>query len=593
MSLDQARNRVHSIISNLKASCLLLSSTNRECVKMHDVFRDLAILIATSNDYSFMVKASSGLKEWPSNLKLQYVMRMSLTNNDFSMFEGAGEYPELILLLLQNNPSLKSISDEFFAGMKALQVLDLSNIPCLEKLPSSLSSLTNLRTLCLDDNNLKDGSVLGDLTSIEILSMRKSSFSRFPEEIRRLTNLRLLDLTDSQVGEIPSKVFSSLSHLEELYMGGSYNDWKLEKSNSSRKATLTEVLSLERLNILHIDIGYHGCLTEEIIHRQSRLKKFYIHIGERLHSPTTYPTSMCLNIPGLFGVCNPFKNWLKSFLNTAEHLSIASWKDRSCLEEFPIDCLQSLKSLHFQQCHTDICFSTALLDRFQALQELQICSCHNLDTVFLSFDDHSPKNVLPRLTNLHIHDAPNLTSLWRGVAPSTGFQTLKYIKIENCIQIKILFPLSVAKILNHLQYLELSHCDVMEAIISANEAHEIQLETQSKRQTLTDTELMLRNLHADDLFPQLQTLKLKHMKNIRCVTQPKFFLDFPNMQQLIVLSCPFLELPLGNNSLQKLIQIKAEEKWFEELEFEDRQTKISLQLKFTGISTGVQSASEN
>ncbi|CAO2821198.1 unnamed protein product [Amaranthus hypochondriacus] len=593
MSLDEARNRVHSIISNLKASCLLLCSTNRECVKMHDVFRDLAISIATSNDYSFMVKASSGLKEWPSNFNLQYVMRMSLTNNNFSMFKGAGEYPELILLLLQNNPSLKSISNEFFAGMKPLQVLDLSNIPCLQKLPSSLSSLTNLRTLCLDNNRLQDGSVLGDLTSIEILSMRKSSFARFPEEIRRLTNLRLLDLTDSEDGEIPSKVFSSLSRLEELYMGGSFNDWELEKSNSSRKATLAEVLSLERLNILHIDIGYHGGLTEEIIHRQTRLKKFHLHIGERLHSRSTYATSMCLNIPGFFGVCNPFKIWLKSFINTAEHLFIASWKDRSCLEEFPIDSFQSLKSLHVQQCHIDICFSTALFDRFQALQELQIRSCHNLDTVFLSVDDHSPQNVLPRLTNLHIHDAPNLTSLWRGVAPSTGFQTLKYIKIENCMQMKTLFPLSVAKVLNHLQYLELSHCDVMEAVIGVNEAHEIQPETQSERQALTDTGLMLRNLYTDDLFPQLQTLKLKHMKSIKCVTQPKFVLDFPNMQQLIVLSSPFLELSLGNNSLPKLVQIKAEEKWFKELEFEDRQTKISLQDKFTDISTAVQSASEN
>lgn len=151
-------------------------------------------------------------------------MRISLTNNNFSMFEGAEEYLELILLLLQNNPSLESISDKFFAGMKALQVLDLNNIPCLQKLPSSLSSLTNLRTRCLDENNLKDGSILGDVTSIEILSIRKSSMGRFPKDIRRLTNLPLLDLTDSHIGEIPSKVFSSLSHLEELYMGGSYND---------------------------------------------------------------------------------------------------------------------------------------------------------------------------------------------------------------------------------------------------------------------------------------------------------------------------------------------------------------------------------
>uniref|UniRef100_A0A803KUZ5 NB-ARC domain-containing protein n=1 Tax=Chenopodium quinoa TaxID=63459 RepID=A0A803KUZ5_CHEQI len=194
LTLEQARNKVHSIISNLKASCLLLSGKNEESVKMHDVFRDLAISIASSNDYSFMVKAGSGLKEWPS--KLHYVMRMSLINNEFNMFSGQDEYPELMLLLLQNNTSLKAISDGFFAGMKALQVLDLSNMPSLVALPTSLSFLTNLKTLCVENNNLKDGSALGELKSIEILSLRKSSFARFPEEIKRLTNLRLLDLSE-------------------------------------------------------------------------------------------------------------------------------------------------------------------------------------------------------------------------------------------------------------------------------------------------------------------------------------------------------------------------------------------------------------
>ncbi|KAL2932645.1 hypothetical protein RDABS01_015764 [Bienertia sinuspersici] len=588
MTLDQARNRVHSIISNLKASCLLLNDTDNDqvCVKLHDVFRDLAISIATTNDYSFMVKASSGLKEWPSTFKLEYVMRMSLINNEISVFSGQGEYPELILLLLQNNKSLKSISDEFFAGMKALQVLDLSNIPSLVTLPTSLSSLTNLRTLCMDNNNLKDGSALGDLRSIEILSLRKSSFGTFPEEIKRLTNLRLLDLSDSQVGEIPGEVFSSLLLLEELYMGGSYNGWEIKETKSMGKATLAEVLSLERLNILHIDIGNYACLTEEITSQQPGVKKFQIHIGERVISPlNTNTTNMCFNIPPHYRLPKPLMNWVKSFLQTTLQLSILSWKHLSSLEDLQPDYLQLLKYLQIQQCHFQICFSSTLFKSFKSLQELQILSCFELTTVFL-FNDKVPQdNVLPTLTNIHVHDSPSLTALWKGAAPYTGFQSLKHVKVELCRKIKILFPLAIAKLLNQLQYLEIANCDAMEAVICSNfGGHEVQTNTWSSQPDFIPTGVEFINLYTQPLFPKLESLKLNNLKYITSLTQPPFPFDFPKLEHLTVLSCPSFKLRLRYKDLQGLIEIKAEKKWFREMEVEDDNIKKALEQRFTGKS---------
>lgn len=162
---------------------------------------------------------------------------------------------------------------------------------------------------------------------------------------------------------------------------------------------------------------------------------------------------------------------------------------------------------------------------------------------------------------------------------------MKHVKVELCEQLKILFPIAIAKTLNQLQYLEISDCDAMEAVICNNGAHEIQTDAQSGQPNFTSTGVGLVNLYAQTLFPQLQTLKLKNLKNIRSLTQPCFLLDFPNLEHLTVLSCPHLRFPLGPKSLQKLIAFKAERMWFEELDIEDNKTKVSLQKCFTDIST--------
>lgn len=49
-----------------------------------------------------------------------------------------------------------------FKEMKELKVLDLSNL-CIPSLPPSVQILTNLQTLCLDDCQLRDISIFGEL----------------------------------------------------------------------------------------------------------------------------------------------------------------------------------------------------------------------------------------------------------------------------------------------------------------------------------------------------------------------------------------------------------------------------------------------
>jgi hypothetical protein len=64
--MEDARNRLYTILRILKDCCLLLQSPySSESLRMHDVVRDAATLIASRDHNMFVVRADGGLKEWP------------------------------------------------------------------------------------------------------------------------------------------------------------------------------------------------------------------------------------------------------------------------------------------------------------------------------------------------------------------------------------------------------------------------------------------------------------------------------------------------------------------------------------------------
>ncbi|KAI8004408.1 Leucine-rich repeat and IQ domain-containing protein 4 [Camellia lanceoleosa] len=106
-------------------------------------------------------------------------------------------------------------------------------------LPTSLRWLTNLRSLSLYDCGLiNDVSVIVALENLEILSFQGTKIEELPKEIGRLSHLKLLDLLQFGVKRICPGVLSSLSKLEELYLGYSFDD---ENRIEETKATFTDL----------------------------------------------------------------------------------------------------------------------------------------------------------------------------------------------------------------------------------------------------------------------------------------------------------------------------------------------------------------
>uniref|UniRef100_F6H5Y2 AAA+ ATPase domain-containing protein n=1 Tax=Vitis vinifera TaxID=29760 RepID=F6H5Y2_VITVI len=277
-SLEQARNKLVTLVRTLKASSLLLDGedhrhefggasrllfmdADNKSVRMHDVVRDVARNIASKDPHRFVVIEDVPLEEWPETDESKYI---SLNCRAVHELPHRLVCPKLQFFLLQDNSPSLNIPSTFFEGMNQLKVLDVSEMP-FAKLPPSLQSLANLRTLRLDRCWLGDIALIGELKKLQILSMAGSNIQQLPSEMRQLTNLRLLDLNDcQQLKVIPRNILSSLSRLECLCMKSSFTQWAAEGvSDGESNACLSELNHLRHLTTIEIEVPTIELLPKE------------------------------------------------------------------------------------------------------------------------------------------------------------------------------------------------------------------------------------------------------------------------------------------------------------------------------------------
>ncbi|KHG20867.1 hypothetical protein F383_28299 [Gossypium arboreum] len=133
------------IISSLLNACLL-ERDGEDCVKMHDVIRDMALWItrkfeATEN--KFFVKAGAQLFEEPDVKAWKRVKRMSVMKNEIQLLKETPKCPNLRTLFLSNN-NLKVISDDY---PNEDNVLNEGHEKLIEELKENLEHLEALQFL--------------------------------------------------------------------------------------------------------------------------------------------------------------------------------------------------------------------------------------------------------------------------------------------------------------------------------------------------------------------------------------------------------------------------------------------------------------
>jgi Leucine-rich repeat (LRR) protein len=425
-------------VDELKASCLLLEGDFGGSVKMHDVVQSFAISVA-SRDHHVLIVADE-FKEWPTNDVLQHYTAISLPFRKIPDLPVILECPNLnSFLLLNKDPSLQ-IPDNFFREMKELKVLDLTGVN-LSPLPSSLQFLENLQTLCLDHCVLEDISIVGELKKLKVLSLISSNIVCLPREIGKLTRLLLLDLSNCERLEVISpNVLSSLTRLEELYMGNSFVKWETEGPSSQRNnACLSELKLLSNLITLHMQVTDADNMPKDLFLCFQKLERFRIFIGDGWDWSVEDATSRTLKLK-LYTVIQ-LEEWVKTLLKITEELHLQELNGvKSILNDLDGEGFPQLKHLHVQNC--------------PGIQYI-------INSIRMG-----PRAAFLNLDSLFLENLDNLEKICHGQLMAESLGNLRILKVESCHRLKNLFSFSMARRLVRLEEITIIDCKIMEEVVA-------------------------------------------------------------------------------------------------------------------------------
>ncbi|XP_077220127.1 putative disease resistance protein At4g27220 [Tasmannia lanceolata] len=604
VNFQEASRRMHTLINTLKDLCLLYEGDVKGFVKVHDVVRDVGISIASRVEDGFLVKTGMELKVWPE--KFDESKRLSLMETSIGTLPKRSKWPPLSTLLLQGSSGSGQIRNDLIEGMNDLVVLDVSDTG-ITSLPSSLPDLKNLRTLCLDRCKfLNDISLLGELVKLEVLSLRRSEINELPEEIKRLANLKVLDLTGTfGLQRIPQDVILKLSKLEELYMEDSFSKWEVTgSSGDGTTASFDEVASLTLLTTLCIGADNVKCLDVPVTWH--KLEKFHICVGGQKFSPSTHERCISAKLM-TYPVCNWIKLLFRSeevhlkgcegldlknvlFLNgggfnSLKHLNLYDWSEMKHLvctvEEAPQISFQMLQELELNKlknlekiCHGPVppgffgklrrleirscgklinIIPYDLLQGLQSLEELYVEYCKELEEVFNSEGEAGKSSVtskpLSGLKEVKLQSLPKLSSIWKGFVPPTEtLHKLKKLTVYQCESLRYLFSPVLAQNLQELEEVDICYCSKMEKMISNEEedmkVYEEGLGLQQKQVAMSFP------LHPT--FRNLRKLSIDNCLSLKNLLSSSLAQGFQQLEELHVRFCDEMEEIISANEEGKV-----------------------------------------
>ncbi|GLT36287.1 hypothetical protein SLA2020_106760 [Shorea laevis] len=434
-TIEGAGDELFTMISDLKASSLLLDGSDGRRVDVHDVIRAVALSIAHRDRHALLLTDDCSLNNCSDEKALNDFKWICLEYPNMNELPDELESPQLTSFYLFNkNPSLE-IPANFFKGMQRLRVLDLTHMQ-MPSLPSSICLLKNLHTLCLDHSILGDICIIGELKNLQILSLFKSDVKMLPREIGQLTQLKLLDLSGcSKLKVIQPCVLASMSRLEELYVGNSFNRWEHDEHESQRNASLSELKQLKKLTALEIRIRDVKMIPEDLSFE--KLERYKIFIGDAWNKwDSSAEISRILKLRLRASIS--FDSSLKQLLKKSEELH---------LEE-----LKGVKNILYE------------LDS-EGFQELKHLYIHNAPDIQHIMKSAALHNAFPILEVLSIRNLINLEKICYGRLRVTPFCKLRIIIVECCNQLKMLLSFSIARQLLQLQEIGVADCRNMVEIV--------------------------------------------------------------------------------------------------------------------------------
>ncbi|GKV49240.1 hypothetical protein SLEP1_g56003 [Rubroshorea leprosula] len=570
-SVEEARAALLNLMTKLRYFSLLLDSGGNMHFDMHDLLMIFAKSIAFGE---------VGLNNWEEMKSIKWVH----LSNTSELPTDQLNCPQLTFFHLSKEDPSKPIPPNLFTGIGGLRVLGLTKT---WSMPQSISLLNDLHTLRLDQSVLRDakmGAIISKLTNLQVLSLVGCDLEELPKQIRELTKLKVLDLSDcTKLKVIPPVVLSRLQGLEELYMRNSFNQWaEGVKEREKEIASLSELKQLTKRTTIEVQINI--CNIQKIKGDlfPENLARYKICEGDMWHSWDGYCGSSKilklkldakissehavkkllkkteeLHLQGLSGGNNVVNELDEEGFQELKYLFIQDAQNvqhiiDSMKPAFPILEVLVLHNLGKMEkiCHglvkessfsklriitVESCnqlknlFSSSIAKRnFLQLQEIRVTKCSNLEEIVDDNEQGGEKDILKELCSLRLEDLPKLIAfckrmtLFQGQVASFSAGKLMKLIIKGCDNLKCIFSSSMVRGLNMLKHLEIRKCSRMKEVIFID-----------------------NNVEEKMIFPQLNILQMEDLEDL-----VNFYLgnciEFKSLKKLQVLNCPKLEGFIAN-----------------------------------------------
>ncbi|XP_073039445.1 LOW QUALITY PROTEIN: probable disease resistance protein At4g27220 [Primulina eburnea] len=527
-NIEDGRNRTYHLLERIRSRFLLMTGSEEDEVKMHDVVRDVAIFIGSEEKQGFLNVCSMD-----SSRNCNW-MSVEISNIANAKLPVGLDFPNLRLLMILNSnysefPEGFDVNDICFKGMEELTVLYFSN-QNYQSLPSTLEFLQKLRKLHLKNCKVKDISVVGELASLEILRVSFcNEIEELPANVGGLKFLRLLELRNCEKLErIVAGVISRLVGLEELKIVDCFNKWEAKGNVSEeRNASLSELGSLSNLTCLEIDILDPNLVAQEIL-LSKQLRRYQIRVCEKdpfLFHVMKYERRITLQLPRDVTV----GNWIRRLGKNTQSLELRG--DGS--SDFNLGEIESLRELVFQNCSTVKKLMNAIDWKFPMLERLELNELGMLEEII---DGTIPEgsNSFQNLESLVVQHLPKLEYLWKSPNQNVYLVNLKSIEIYFCPNLRYLFSMATARSLVQLQSLEISFCDTIEQVLW-NE-----MESNSSQRMMEIAMFMNYKLLRRIIFHELYKLELIDLPCLKTFYRGVESIKFPKLKLLRIGNLPRL-----------------------------------------------------
>ncbi|KAK3419921.1 hypothetical protein EUGRSUZ_G00688 [Eucalyptus grandis] len=496
--MEEARDRLNTLICTLQASSLLLDNEGTDGLKIHDLVHDFVAQSILRDHPLLVLKDKDMLTTQLHNERLKSCSALCFPYIDIEELPKELDCPELRIFLLFDNNIFNislEIPDSFFNSMKKLAVLHLSA-----------------------NCSLEDVAILGKLKGLQVLSCMNCNLQRLPKEIEQLTELRLLDLNYCQfLRMIEPGVLGRLIKLEELYMAYSFNQWNPVEQTQPTNASLIELNHLKNLCTLQVSLDPKA-LPEDL--DVKKLTKYKIQIGNAQHRRKDLGSRILyLELDPKIDVLR--KGCMQSILSKTDDLLLAKLNGSE----------QSICALS--------------QEGFPKLKHLMVEDSSSIQYI-LQCRSLSAFEMLESLLLIKLN---NLTKIcYSHISSSKSFGKLKVIQVKSCDKMEVLFPLSLLRELPQLEEIKVVGCELMHGIVDVDDCGKVELQN-----------LRIMNLHQlpniKNFFTTGTTLSSSTSED-QFGTQIAFFNGQQRLETLEIIGLDSLEFIFFPSMVKSLTQLK-------------------------------------